>query len=484
MASARHRHSATITALALTVLGLTGLGAPAQAATARSVTIKASKTSIVAGATVTFTGTVSKSPRGSTVRVQRKNGNAWGTVGTTRTISSSGAYTVIAKPPSTPNTYTYRAIAPRTSKLAGATSRSTVKVSVSSLDYPTITTPTALPDATRGKAYSVTLRKTGGVGTWSVPDGSLPTGLKLARSTGKISGTPTGSAGPVGVYPTFTETATKRVAFKALSLMITGQDLAITTDTLPDAYRGVAYSVTLTKTGLAGTWSTPQLPTGLKLNATTGKITGTPTAAAADYAAYLYFSETSTGTTVLKPFLLRVLAPKVTTTTVPDCTTGSAYRTQLSQTGLDGTWSLTRGQLPAGLTLTGDGLISGTPTAVGDYGITVTFTENASGASDDQGLLLHVSAPGSPAITTPNTLPSAFKGSPYSTTLAATPTGGTWSITYGSLPVGLSLNAATGKISGTPKTVENAIFVVTYAKGSTSNTKAFGLIVQDPSAIS
>jgi hypothetical protein len=81
-------------------------------------------------------------------------------------------------------------------------------------------------------------------------------------------------------------------------------------------------------------------------------------------------------------------------------------------------------------------------------------------------------------ISTPNQLPDATVGTPYSTTLAATPTGGTWSIVYGSLPVGLTLNPTTGQISGTPQFAENAVFIAKYTKGATSNTKAFSLDAQ------
>jgi hypothetical protein len=61
------------------------------------------------------------------------------------------------------------------------------------------------------------------------------------------------------------------------------------------------------------------------------------------------------------------------------------------------------------------------------------------------------------AITTAS-LPNAVVGTAYSTTLAAS--GGTtpyaWSILSGALPAGLSLNASTGVISGTPTAVVNA----------------------------
>src|SRR5262249_556992 len=55
-----------------------------------------------------------------------------------------------------------------------------------------ITTPTALPSASEGVAYTQTLQASGGTAplTWTVSVGTLPTGLNLNPDTGVISGTP------------------------------------------------------------------------------------------------------------------------------------------------------------------------------------------------------------------------------------------------------------------------------------------------------
>ncbi|HEY1215778.1 MAG TPA: DUF4082 domain-containing protein, partial [Bryobacteraceae bacterium] len=85
------------------------------------------------------------------------------------------------------------------------------------------------------------------------------------------------------------------------------------------------------------------------------------------------------------------------------------------------------------------------------------------------------------AITT-TSLPSGTVGASYSATLTAT--GGTspytWSISSGSLPIGLTLNATTGGISGTPSTAGTVNFTVQAADSATpqaTTSKALSIVI-------
>lgn len=83
----------------------------------------------------------------------------------------------------------------------------------------------------------------------------------------------------------------------------------------------------------------------------------------------------------------------ITTTSLPAGTAGSSYAVQLSAIGGAAPygWRLAIGTLPAGLSLAGNGLISGTPTTAGGSSFTVAVTD-AHGAADSQALSSSISA--------------------------------------------------------------------------------------------
>jgi len=148
---------------------------------------------------------------------------------------------------------------------------------------PAVTT-TSLKGGTPGTAYSATLQASGGTSplSWSIATGSLPAGLALDSSTGVISGTPT-TAGTATFTVQVTDSAPSPLsAQNQLSITVVSRTLVITTTSLPDGTKGVAYSATLQENYgvLPVSWSVPpgSLPNGLTLNQTSGLISGTPTA--------------------------------------------------------------------------------------------------------------------------------------------------------------------------------------------------------------
>ena len=153
----------------------------------------------------------------------------------------------------------------------------------------------------------------------------------------------------------------------------------------------------------------------------------------------------------------------ITTTSLPSGTVNSPYSATLSATGglPPYTWSIIKGSLPAGLTLNpSSGVISGTPTTAGTSNFTVQVSDSESPPATASAPL-SITIQSSLLITT-SSLPPGTVNIPYNATLSAT--GGlppyTWSVISGSLPNGLTLNASSGVISGTPTTAGTFNFTV------------------------
>jgi hypothetical protein len=154
-------------------------------------------------------------------------------------------------------------------------------------------------------------------------------------------------------------------------------------------------------------------------------------------------------------------------------------------------YAVTAGTLPAGLVLDAlTGAITGTPTASGAYSFTITATDavTASASVPYSGTVT------SPTITvSPSTLSAMVVGVPFSDSVSAS--GGTapytYTVTSGTLPAGLVLDALTGAITGTPTASGAYSFTITAtdAFGSTglqpySGTVTSPIITVSPSTLS
>ena len=104
---------------------------------------------------------------------------------------------------------------------------------------------------------------------------------------------------------------------------------------------------------------------------------------------------------------------------------GTAYSKTLTQTGSLGspTFAITAGALPAGLSLSAAGTISGTPTATGTFNFTVTVSD-ASGCSGSQSYSITVVCPPNPIAIAD--FPTLCSNGGLFTLSGATPVGGTY----------------------------------------------------------
>jgi len=142
------------------------------------------------------------------------------------------------------------------------------------------------------------------------------------------------------------------------------------------------------------------------------------------------------------------------------------------------TWAVSSGALPAGLTLSNLGVISGTPTAGGSFGFTVSVSD-LEGRPATKNFSLTIN-PNDPRITTEflnyGTVNEAYPSATLSATGGRSPY--TWAVTSGSLPAGLALNAGTGEISGTPTTAGTSSFTVRVTDaGSRTASKTLSIAI-------
>lgn len=373
-----------------------------------------------------------------------------------------------------------------TARLSDSASQTTTRqFSIAMVPTPLTITSPSLPNGQASTAYNFTAQASGGVlpYAWSIAAGALPAGLTLSGS-GAIAGVPTAP----GIFPVTLRVSDSNAASvtQAYNLtVVSGTALVVSTATLSDADQNVAYSATLAASGGTPgyTWSMTagSLSAGLALSAG-GVISGSPTQSGVfNFTAQVTDALNATATAQLS---LLVVAPlSITTTTLPTGVQGTAYSANITATGGKAplSWSVTSGTLPAGITLTGSGVLAGTPTATGSATVTVQVADAGSRQATRQFTVTIVA----PLVITPPVSPDGTQGVPYSLSFAAT--GGTapytWSLASGALPAGLTL-ATTGVLSGTPTTLGTFTFTVAVTDaGSRTATLQVVVAVATPVAI-
>ena len=250
---------------------------------------------------------------------------------------------------------------------------------------------------------------------------------------------------------------------------------------------GTAYSQTLAATGGSGGYGWATNPAGTASLATVnlalspaGLVSGTPTQnGSATFTATVTDSATHTASVTFTVTVSNVLTVTTSNSSLLPAYTGQAYSQQLAAAGGTGTgyaWTTTGSSNLAtfNMTLSGTGLLSGTPSTAGTASFTAQVTDSASHTAT-QSFSIPVYAP--LALPAAGALTPATISQSYSATVSATGGSGSYSWSVSGLPSGLGYNS-TGNpltISGTaPSTVQTITLNVTVT--DTITTKSTGPI--------
>lgn len=187
---------------------------------------------------------------------------------------------------------------------------------------------------------------------------------------------------------TVTATSAANSSVTATASITVDAVFEFTNFSLPGGTIGVAYTGSITAGGAATpfTWTMTSgtLPAGLTLatssDTTSVTISGTPTTAATS--TFTMQVANSTGGTISQSFNITISVPPpliVASGALPPGSVGTPYSATLQADNGTApyTWSLISGALPAGLSLSASGVISGTPTATGTSDFTVEVTDSS-----------------------------------------------------------------------------------------------------------
>lgn len=319
---------------------------------------------------------------------------------------------------------------------------------------------------------------TGGTGSIAFTQTGLPNNLIIDAASGAI----TGSIAAGGSY-TANVTVRDEISSATTEVALTGIPKLLIGGTFPNFIVGTPWTFTPEVTG--GNSSnyifsvTGTLPTGISYSTETGVISGTPTDTNGNGA--------SVGVHVADGVQAATMAEAVNVYTNMSATNvkltgevGATFSATQPITGGYGTrvYSLMTGSLPSGLTWDkSTGIISGVPNVAGVSLLTFSATDTIS--TVQYTVTITVNA----GLSLSGSAPAGTTGTGYSFT--PTVSGGVgplkFVISSGSLPVGTTINATTGEITGTPTTTGSYTYFVTATDGQVITTQSYTTVITESS---
>ena len=343
----------------------------------------------------------------------------------------------------------------------------------------TVTNP-SVSTGTVGTPFSQSFSQSGATGTatFSLASGTLPSGLTLA-SNGTLSGSPAQS-GSFPITVSVTDSNGCSGTGQTYTLVVACQTITVTNPATPTATVGTPFSQTFTQSGGIGAvvfTTTSTLPSGLTL-AADGTLSGNPTQTGTfAITALVTDSNGCTGTGGAYTLVVACQTITVTNSAGTTGTVDAPLSGTFTQSGGIGatTFAVTSGSLPPGTSLSGAGVLSGTPSAPGTFPITVTATDanGCSGTGPTDTLVIGcqtitVSNPGSTTGTYNAPLSGSFT---FTQSGVGTHTPAVFTVNSGSLPTGVTLSTA-GVLSGTPG--QTGVFAITVKVTDSNGCSAIG----------
>ncbi len=420
---------------------------------ARLQLMLAPPTSFVGSTGVPFSGTLSAVRGDAPYNWQISGQPSWLTIDpVSGTLSGT---------PATAGTYTFTATVTDSGFPAASAQEQVTITVVAKLQ---VVPPTTF-EGIAGIPFSATLTAVAGTSPFSWQISGQPSWLTINAATGVLSGTPP-APGLFSFTATVIDSAEPQATSQAVvTITVVPPSLQIVPPTTFAGIVGVPFSGTLAATG--GTppyhWQISGQSSWLTINPATGALSGTPTAAGL----FTFTASVTDSSGVAQTIQAQISITVVSQLQVVPPTTfagivGVPFSGTLVATG--GTspyhWQAT-GQ-PSWLTInSATGALSGTPTAAGLFTFTATVTDSSGVAQTIQAQISITVA--SQLQIVPPTAFAGIVGVPFSGTLAAI--GGTppyhWQAS--GQPSWLTINPATGALSGTPTAAGPFTFVVTVS---------------------
>ena len=371
----------------------------------------------------------------------------------------------------------------RASDSAGQTALSSAfTLQVSAAD-PLRANANASYDAAFGEPFSILLGTTNAQGkiTWSL-ETALPDWASLDANTGRISGTPDQVGTTTGIILRARDALGNSGTTRAFSIAVAPPP-PLTIDNLPSTYQAeISNSFSASRpTPRNGTspysWSIASgtLPTWATLSSSTGIISGTPNTLTDSSGISLRVTDSTGNTAVSNAFDISVSPATLRVSSTPAPAKMRAGETlttaspSISGATADITWSLARGTLPPWATLdASNGQISGVSVDAGKWsGIILQAKEAGTNRTASSAPITIEVVPAYPEIQVTTSVQARsyreLTVTPSTVGVIGTPT---WRVSSGTLPSWLTLNTATGALTGTPTEIESSFTITLTVRDS------------------